>query len=94
MATDRQVPADIRSMGIVHSAIASHLAWMMQFLHQHHTGDDVGQWPLIRSRNPSAGPLPDQMDDDHRRIAPAIAALDGAAATVPSLQLSMAREES
>ena len=60
-------------------AIASHLEWMMHFLHQHHTGEDVGLWPLIRSRNPSAGPLLDQMDDDHRRIAPAITALEEAA---------------
>ena len=52
---------------------------MMHFLHLHHTGEDVGLWPLVRARNPSAGALLDQMDADHRRIAPAITALEEAA---------------
>jgi hypothetical protein len=60
-------------------AIASHLGWMMRFLHLHHTGEDVGLWPLIRSRNASAAPLLDQMDEDHRSIGPAITALEDAA---------------
>ena len=60
-------------------ALASHLTWMMHFLHLHHTGEDVGLWPLIRARNPSAGALLDQMDADHRRIGPAITALEEAA---------------
>lgn len=62
-------------------ALASHLTWMMHFLHLHHTGEDVGLWPLVRARNPSAGPLLDQMDADHRRIGPAITALENAALT-------------
>lgn len=60
-------------------AIASHLGWMMHFLHQHHTGEDAGLWPLIRAKNPSAGALLDQMDEDHRRIGPAITGLEEAA---------------
>ncbi len=60
-------------------ALASHLTWMMHFLHMHHTGEDVGLWPLIRARNRSAGELLDQMDADHRRIGPAITAVEGAA---------------
>ena len=60
-------------------AVASHLGWMMRFLHMHHTGEDVGLWPLMRARNPAAGALLDRMDADHRRIAPAITALEGAA---------------
>lgn len=56
-----------------------HLTWMMHFLHIHHTGEDVGLWPLIRAKNPAAGALLDQMDADHRRIAPAITALEDAA---------------
>ena len=51
-------------------ARASHLSWMMHFLHMHHTGEDVGLWPLMRARNPSARALLDQMDADHRRIGP------------------------
>lgn len=60
-------------------ALASHLAWMMHFLHLHHTGEDVGLWPLVRARNPSAAPLLDQMEQDHRRIGPAVTALEEAA---------------
>jgi hypothetical protein len=104
MSTGVQEPADIRSMGIVHSAlrrdlertrmvvdaspypderqrraIASHMLWMMHFLHVHHTGEDVGLWPLVGSKNPAAGDLLDRMDEDHKRIAPAITAMEGAA---------------
>ena len=53
-------------------ALAAHLAWMMDFLHRHHEGEDAGLWPLVRSLNPSAGDLLDQMEDDHARIAPAM----------------------
>jgi hypothetical protein len=60
-------------------AIASHMLWMMHFLHVHHTGEDVGLWPLVRSKNPAAGDLLDRMDEDHRRIAPAITAVEDAA---------------
>jgi hypothetical protein len=60
-------------------ALASHLGWMMHFLHVHHTGEDEGLWPLVRSRNPSAASLLDQMDEDHRRIGPAITGLEEAA---------------
>jgi hypothetical protein len=60
-------------------AVASHMLWMMHFLHVHHTGEDVGLWPLVRSKNPAAGDLLDRMDEDHRRIAPAITAMEAAA---------------
>ena len=45
---------------------------MMDFLHRHHEGEDAGLWPLVRSLNPSAGELLEQMEDDHARIAPAM----------------------
>ena len=61
--------------------IAAHVVWMMHFLHIHHTGEDVGLWPLIRAKNPAAVALLDQMDADHRQIAPAITALEDAART-------------
>lgn len=59
--------------------LAAHVLWMMRFLHIHHAGEDDGLWPLIRARNPSAGALLDQMDADHKRIAPAIGAVEEAA---------------
>ncbi|WP_461417220.1 hemerythrin domain-containing protein [Gordonia sp. GN26] len=60
-------------------ALADHLIWMMDFLHMHHTGEDQGLWPLIRSRNPDAAALLDDMEADHLRIAPAVDALVEAA---------------
>jgi len=56
-------------------ALAGHLTWMMDFLHGHHEGEDAGLWPLIRSLNPSAGDLLDQMESDHAQIAPEIEGL-------------------
>lgn len=50
-------------------AIGAHLVWLMHTLHRHHTGEDEHVWPEIRRREPSAGPLLDEMDTDHRRIA-------------------------
>jgi Hemerythrin HHE cation binding domain len=103
MGKDDQA-ADVRDMGIVHSALrrdlrrtamvlgagapisderrqalAGHALWMMHFLHVHHSGEDDLLWPVIRSRNPDAAALLDQMDADHRRIAPAITRLEEAA---------------
>jgi hemerythrin-like domain-containing protein len=57
------------------SAIAAHLSWMMAFLLAHHEGEDAELWPLMRSLNPSAGDLLDQMERDHAEIAPAVEAL-------------------
>src|ERR1700759_2889468 len=62
------------------TAIAEHLGWMMGFLHRHHESEDEGLYPLVRRRNPAAGPLLDAMDADHHRIGPAITGLTGAAA--------------
>ena len=60
-------------------ALADHLAWMMHFLHIHHSGEDRGLWPLVRELNPAAGPLLDAMDADHTRIAPEIERVTAAA---------------
>lgn len=60
-------------------AVARHLAWMMGFLHRHHEGEDAGLWPLVRSLDPSAGDLLDQMERDHAQIAPAMETVSTAA---------------
>ncbi|WP_068275817.1 hemerythrin domain-containing protein [Aldersonia kunmingensis] len=46
-------------------AIADHVLWMMRFLHMHHGAEDLGFWPLVRSLNPDAAALLDQLDADH-----------------------------
>jgi hypothetical protein len=53
-------------------ALGEHAVWLMDLLHTHHTTEDEGLWPLVRDRNPAAGPLLDSLDADHRRIEPAI----------------------
>ncbi|MEU6317910.1 hemerythrin domain-containing protein [Streptomyces sp. NPDC047009] len=59
-------------------ALGEHVVWMMEFLRAHHTGEDEGLWPLVRERDPAAGPLLDSLDADHRRITPAAVALTAA----------------
>lgn len=56
-------------------ALAAHVGWLMRFLHEHHTGEDKGLWPLLRSRAPEAGELLDSLEADHARIASEIDAL-------------------
>lgn len=59
-------------------ALADHVVWLMHALRLHHSAEDAGLWPLIRAKNPSAGALLVRMEADHRRIAPAMIALEGA----------------
>lgn len=61
------------------AAIADHVDWMMRFLRDHHRDEDAGLWPLMRRRNPAAGPLLDEMDAGHARITPAISPVEAAA---------------
>jgi hypothetical protein len=60
-------------------ALGRHVTWMLAFLHAHHTSEDEGWWPLIRSRNPAAAELLDSMEADHARIHPAAEAAATAA---------------
>lgn len=60
-------------------AIGEHVAWMMEFLHAHHEGEDNVLWPLVRERDGGAGELLDVMEADHQRIAPLIDACTAAA---------------
>jgi hemerythrin-like domain-containing protein len=60
-------------------ALGEHVTWLMDFLHGHHSGEDAGLWPLVRSRTPAAAELLDSLEADHARIAPAAEAVDAAA---------------
>jgi len=57
-------PGDARRV-----AIARHVVAMMDFLHDHHHGEDAWLWPAMRRLNPAATDLLDQMDADHLAIA-------------------------
>jgi hypothetical protein len=59
-------------------ALGEHVAWLMRFLHEHHTGEDEGLWPLVRERNPGAAPLLESLEADHRAITPAAERLEAA----------------
>lgn len=61
-------------------AIGRHVVWMTDFLHAHHSGEDAGLWPLVRERAPALGALVDEMESDHRLVAPALAELRSAGA--------------
>lgn len=60
-------------------AVATHLQWMMTWLHHHHESEDAGLYPYVRARNPGAAALLDEMDADHQEILPAMAAVERAA---------------
>lgn len=66
------------------AAIASHLRWMMEFLHAHHRSEDEGLYPLVLERDPDARELLDAMAQDHRAVAVAAAAVERAAAPPPT----------
>jgi hypothetical protein len=65
--------------GTRRQALAEHALWMMEFLHDHHRGEDEGLWPLVASRNPQATQLLTGMEAEHARIAPAAGRLAAAA---------------
>ena len=60
-------------------ALAEHVLWLMQFLHDHHSGEDDGLYPLVVRRNPETTALVEQMDEDHGAITPAMDSLTAAA---------------
>lgn len=59
-------------------ALGEHVMWLMDFLHAHHTSEDLGLWPAVRAKNPSAGALLESLEADHQRIEPAAEALRAA----------------
>ncbi|HEX6872505.1 MAG TPA: hemerythrin domain-containing protein [Micromonosporaceae bacterium] len=66
------VTAEPHPHGRQRQALGSHVVWLMEFLHAHHTSEDLGLWPLVRERNPAAGQLLDSLEAEHRTISPAI----------------------
>ena len=50
------------------TALAEHLLWLMEFLHEHHDGEDTGLYPMVRETDPSLAPILDAMDDEHQLI--------------------------
>ena len=53
-------------------ALGAHAAWMMEFLHAHHAGEDDGLYPMVLAKNPAALELLAVMEADHKRVIPAM----------------------
>ncbi len=54
------------------AVLAEHLGWMMDFLHSHHEGEDLGLYPLVRSKDATLGQILDSMNSEHEAIVPAM----------------------
>ena len=74
----RDVIASTAPRGRQRRALGEHVVWLMDFLHAHHTGEDVGLWPAVRAKNPAAAELLDSLEADHAAIQPAAEALRSA----------------
>lgn len=62
------------------TALGAHATWLMDFLHEHHAGEDHGLYPLVLDKNPQARELLEVMDADHKRVIPAMDKFRDAAA--------------
>ena len=69
--TRQVLTTDPPPRGRQRQSLGEHVVWMMEFLHAHHSSEDLGLWPLVRERNPAAAALLDSLEDDHRAISPA-----------------------
>jgi hypothetical protein len=54
------------------AALAEHVGLVLDLLHHHHTGEDIGLWPLVRRRAPDLGSQLDMMEAEHASVAGAI----------------------
>ena len=55
--------------------LGTHVMWLMDLLHDHHTTEDSRLFPVVRDHDPEAGPLLDAMDAEHQAISDAASAL-------------------
>jgi hemerythrin-like domain-containing protein len=55
--------------GVQRAALADHVVFMLEFLHDHHHNEDERLWPLVRAHDPMLGEALDRMSDDHASIA-------------------------
>jgi iron-sulfur cluster repair protein YtfE (RIC family) len=53
-----------------------------RFVHHHHRLEDRALFPELRRVNPSLGPVVDRLQEDHRRVARLLEAVEAAVATL------------
>jgi hemerythrin-like domain-containing protein len=71
--------------------VADHVAWMVEFLHAHHEGEDMLVWPRLVERCPAeVEPLIFTMEAQHHALA---VALDNLAATASDWRNTAATQE-
>jgi len=70
-AIDSLTPA-ARPTQAQRAALAEHVNLILDLLHHHHTGEDIGLWPLVRRRAPDLGSQLDMMEAEHASVAGAI----------------------
>ncbi|MDP2013464.1 MAG: hemerythrin domain-containing protein, partial [Actinomycetota bacterium] len=75
LARARKVLAAAPLADAQRKALAVQLRWMMQFLHHHHVSEDVGLFPLVRSRTVDADELLEVMEAEHQAIGPGLRAI-------------------
>lgn len=61
-------------------AMADHVGWLADFLHEHHTGEDTAVWPRVRAKAPELTPLVDRLEGEHQAMTQALTALEKSAA--------------
>ena len=66
-----------------------------RFVHHHHRLEDRALFPELRRLNPSLGPVVDRLQEDHRRVAALLEAVESAARDLdgedtPAVRLSVA----
>jgi hemerythrin-like domain-containing protein len=73
--------------------IASHAREMMHMLHHHHSAEDELLWPRLLDRAPLDAEFIERAEDQHRRIAELLAAIDEAMRNWVKLADLQARHE-
>jgi hemerythrin-like domain-containing protein len=61
------------------AALGGHVGLVLDLLHHHHTGEDIGLWPLVRHRAPDLSAELDMMEAEHALVASRIVASRAAA---------------
>ena len=61
------------------AALAEYMGLVPDLLHHHHSGEDIGLWPLVRRRAPDLGSQLDMMEAEHASLAGAIISTRAAA---------------
>ena len=68
-------------------ALAAHVGWMMDFLHEHHEGEDKGLYPMVRAINPATGALLDAMcRTPERRLSDVFRSASPSGSVAPALE--------